>query len=124
MRAQHAILLFACNALTSLSEPFLDRVVTVRIPDLRQDERDAILEAMLGEVAGAIGLTISLANREALAPLRLLSLRRCRLGFEIAIGRAVEQGRRFLVAQDLAEATSMLGQPDQKRAIGFICQHS
>ncbi len=120
MRAQHAIVVFAVNSLDGLSEPFRDRVLTLRVPDLTAAQREAVLQAMLAEVGRDLGLAVSLAGPEALAPLRGLSTRRCRLALEIAVAHAVEDERRFLLAADLAEAVALLGRPDARQAVGFL----
>ena len=122
MRAQHALFIFACNSLDAFSAPFKDRVLIVRIPDLDPIQRDAVLEAMLAGVARDLGLPMSLASRAALAPLRSMGMRRCRLAFEIAVGFAVEQDRRFLTTMDLAAAVAMLDLPDRCSPMGFVPQ--
>ena len=120
MRAQNAIFLFACNTTDGLSPPFLDRLLTIRIPDLDPAARHAVLEAMLAEVAQKIGLPMSLPNPSVLASIQGLGVRRCRLALEIAIGHAVDHERRFLIAQDLIEAVKLLGDADGSKPIGFV----
>lgn len=120
MAAHHATLLFACNSLEALSAPFRDRVAIIRIPDLDAAQRDGVLETMLADVAEHLGVPMALAGREALAPLRGLSPRRCRLAFEIATGIAVDRQRRFVTAADLTEAVTLLSGSDQRSTFGFF----
>ncbi len=119
MRADSVLWLFACNSLDGLSQPLLDRAVTIPIADLSPEQRRGVLETMLAEVAGRAGLSISLANPETLAPIRSLGLRRCRLAFAIAIPCAVAQDRRFLTSADLAEAVALL-RAEGRTPIGFL----
>ncbi|MDX7949742.1 AAA family ATPase [Lichenihabitans sp. Uapishka_5] len=108
MNAAHAIWIFTANSTTGLSAPFLDRVVTVAIPRLSRAARDAVLEAMLAEVAGEIGLPVTIENRTALHATRPLGLRRARLAIELAVAHAVADGRRVLSRDDLVAAALRL----------------
>ncbi len=94
--------------------------ITIPIAGLSAEQRHGVLETMLAEVAGRAGLSITLANLEALAPIGSLGLRRCRLAFEIAIASAVEQDRRFLRRQDLEVAVALLGAGRERLPIGFM----
>ena len=115
MRADGILWLFTANAVAGLSEPFLDRVVTLRIPDLSHARRDAVLAAMLFEVASASGASVGLDHPDALGPVRALGLRRARLSFELAVAKVVAAGRQTVSRADLAQAAGLLHRRDASK---------
>ena len=120
MRADHVLWVFAVNSLEGLSQPFLDRVITIKVPDLDADQRRAVLGAMLAEVVAELGLPLQPPDPGLLDTVLGLGLRRARLAFELAIGTAAARGRRFLVAADLAAAVRLMGAGGERQPIGFL----
>jgi ATP-dependent Lon protease len=116
MRADRVLWLMAANSLDGLSEPFLDRVVVINVPDLTLDQRERVLRSMLAEVAAANGLFFEAASADVLHGLRDLPLRRARLALELGVAAAVADGRRMLVKSDLA--VDLLDR--KRRSIGFV----
>lgn len=115
MRADGILWLFTANTVAGLSEPFLDRVVTLRIPELSPAMRDAVLTTMLSEVASASGASVGFDHPDALGPVRALGLRRARLAFELAVAKVVAAGRQTVGRADLAQAAGLLHRRDASK---------
>jgi ATP-dependent Lon protease len=118
MRADRVIWLMAANTLEGLSEPFLDRVLVIQVPDLTHSQRHGVLRTMLKEVTAELGIFLEPAGDGILSKLRGLPLRRARLALELGVASAVADGRRALVSGDLMVAADLL---DRERSpVGFI----
>ncbi|MDX7953471.1 AAA family ATPase [Lichenihabitans sp. Uapishka_5] len=123
MRADQALWLFACNSTDGLSPPVLNRVVTLRIPDLDPSARDAVLDTMMAEASRAAGVKTRFADAAARAGFAALGLRRARLAMAIAIASAVAAGRRFISEADAKAAAALLGEGERASRMGFIDTH-
>ena len=122
MRAERVLWILAANTVETLSAPLLDRCLVIDIQPPGRAERREIIQRIHVETRGRLGLELGAAlGEDAIAALDEISLRRVGPALQVALGRAVSDGRDRLAARDIVAARAIVerGQPPKRQRIGF-----
>ena len=122
MRADRLFWILAANSIENLSDPLVDRCLVIGMQPPGRSERREILERIHAETRERLGLKPGVSlGADAVDALDEMSLRRVAPALQVALGRAITDGREHVTAHDIVGARNVVerGRSPERQRIGF-----